>query len=441
MCLLMAGAGKALIDYPEDIFPFREGKDTWTGIHDVPCVRVLIIDANIRFAYVSVEAVVLDGETTGKIREAVSEAGGIPSENIWISSTHTVSTPHFFPVEHKTGEENPLGILMNEHFVRAAAEAARIAEKRVKPVRAGYAQGYCTVNTNRMIPTNEGWWIGNGEEFPSDHSVPVIRLDGEDGIPVAIIYNYACELSVMDNSIMRDGGRHVTADLAGAASSFVEAEYGNDLVAVFMPGPSADQGPVYRSLRIERRKNGGYNQTDLQDDGWLLLEQAGKRLAEQIIVATENAECSINTLSAEAYCKTYRLPGQQLRGLPNPLHAPIKEWKSAPAEDRTRSVEIMILNDTVIISAGGLSAATAMHIKETSPFLRTIITESVSGRAKRLPTDGAKGLADAISYERGTVHAKNSEFGKGAAEILVSSLIDFLKELKSIPNSSEDADQ
>lgn len=430
MSRLLAGAGKCEIDYPADIFPFQEGKDAWTGVHDVPCARVLVVEANIRFAYVSVEAVVLDGSTSARIKTAVSEAADVPVENVWVSSTHTVSTPHFFPVEHKTGEENPLGIMMNEHFVEAAAGAAGKAAQNVKPVRAGYAQGYCTVNTNRMIPTCEGWWLGNGEELPSDHAVPVIRLDGEDGVPVAIIFNYACELSVMDNSTMRDGGRHVTADLAGAASTLVEEEFGNDLVAIFMPGPSADQGPVYRSLRIERKSGGRYTQTDMQDDGWILLELAGRRLAEQIIVTADKAECNVDSLDAAAYCETYWLPGQQFRGLPNPLRAPIKEWKSTPAEDHTRSVEIMILNDMAIISAGGLSAATAMQIKESSPFAKTIITEAVSGRAKKLPSDGAKGMADARSYELGTVHAKNSEFGPGAAEKLVANLTEFLGRLK-----------
>lgn len=54
-----------------------------------------------------------------------------------------------------------------------------------------------------------------------------------------------------------------------------------------------------------------------------------------------------------------------------------------------------------------------MEIKEKSP----------------LPTDGIKGMADEEAYDLGTIHAKNSEFAKGSAEMMKEYILEMLREL------------
>ena len=425
---IFAGAGREEIRLPWNMFPFNEGPNIWTGIHDMPCVRVVLFENGSRFGFISIEMVFLEAELVAEIKRITSHISGISEDNLWVSVTHSTSMPHIFERDDDGSEDNPVRKLKG-CIVSATADAAKTAAESMRPVCFGCGTGYCTVNTNRMIPTKDGWWIGCGEEFPSDHTVPVIRIDDEAGKPFIIFYNYACELSVMDKSVMRDGGRHITADLSGAASAIIEKAYNHEVTAVFLPGPSSDQGPVYKACRVTRGINGTYQTTDIRDDGWMLLQLAGERLAEQVLVTAEKIKCSKGEAETFLYCETFTFPGQKLKGLSNPLKAPMKDWESVPDEDRTRSVEVFRADDLLIVAVGGLSTATVMELKKRSPFEKTIFTESIFGRAKMLPSDGAKGMADAESYDKGTVHAKNSEFAKGSAEMMKEHILEIFQNL------------
>lgn len=426
---LYAGAGKEEISFPWGIFPFKEGPDIWTGIHDTPCVRVLIFEDGTRWCLVSVEMVILESKMITDIKNIICKITGISQDHIWISVTHTVTMPHLFERDHEGEGEDNLAYRLKRHIISAAADAAKTATECMKPASIGTGHGTCSVNTNRMIPTADGWWIGNGEEYPCDHDVPVIRIDDDNGDPFIIMYNYACELSIMDKSVMRDGGRHITADLAGITSGMIEKAFKSPVTAVFLPGPSSDQGPVYKTCRTLRGTEGSYQTIDIRDDGWLLLQLAGERLAEQVIITAEKINCSLKKIKSSFVCRTFTFEAQKLKGLPNPLRAPLKSWTSVPDGEHTRSVEILkIGRELAIVSAGGLSAKTAMYIKQNSPYKHTIIMEHVAGGAPVLPTDGIKGMADAEAYDLGTVHAKNSEFAKGSAEKMTGHILELLNE-------------
>lgn len=50
---LRAGAGKAEIIFPAEMFP----TDNLVGVHDTPAVRILVLDSGVRVAIVSAEMV------------------------------------------------------------------------------------------------------------------------------------------------------------------------------------------------------------------------------------------------------------------------------------------------------------------------------------------------------------------------------------------------
>lgn len=425
-----AGAGKSEIVYPLDMFPFRDGPDLWTGIHDVPCVRAVLMDHGLRVVFISLEVVLLDREMEQQIKNVAAESTGIPKEQIWIMATHTVSTPHFFVNEHNSLEENDLAIRMRANIIAAAKAAVIQANNNVQESLIGFGHGVCRANVNRVIQTRDGWWLGSGEEWPAVHSVPVVRIDGKNHQPIAILYNYNCELAVMDKSIMFDGGRHVTADLAGAASRWIESEYDDKVVALFLPGISTDQGPAYKAVRTVRGRNGSYRSVDIKEKGWLLLELEGERLGEQVLVAAEQISCRALACPIWLGHQTFWFRGQKLNGLPNPNEGPVREWIFLPDRDRTRSVEVMILQDTALVSVGGIGIETAEKIKQKSPFGNTVILADLNGGAKRLPTDGRKYMAEEHMYQKAAFQARNSEFAAGSAEKMLEDVINFLMDVK-----------
>lgn len=433
-----AGAGKREIQYPPDLFPFRDGPDLWTGIHDVPCARAVVLECGAKMLLLSLEIVLLDQELDDQIRNAAAELTGIPAERIWISATHTVSTPHFLVRPHNPPEENAIAVRMRANILEAAKAAAAQANSGVRDAVIGSGQGTCRANVNRVIQTRDGWWLGSGEEWPADHSVPVVRIDGTDRRTIAILYNYNCELAVMDKSVMSDGGRHITADLAGAASRFLETEYNDEAVALFLPGVSTDQGPAYRAVRTVRGRNGSYRSVDIKENGWILLELEGERLGEQALIAAEQASCRRPARPILLEHRTFWFRGQKLRGLPRPDAGPVLDWPFLPDEDRTRSVEVLILDDTAIVSVGGIGIETAEKIKMRSPFANTIILSSLSGCARRLPTDGQKYMAEESMYQRAAFQARNSEFAAGSAEKMLEDVATFLQNVKEAAHKMDE---
>jgi len=428
--MFRAGAGKGEIIYPLDMFPFREGPDLWTGIHDVSSVRAVLLDCGLRVLLISLEVVILDQEVEQQIKTAAAELTGIPEEQIWLMVTHTVSTPHFFVREHNSPEENALALRMRANILKAAKAAVEQANETIQDASIGFGCGTCRANVNRVIRTADGWWLGSGEEWPADHSVPVVRIDGKDQKPIAILYNYHCELAVMDKSVMSDGGRHVTADLAGAASRFIEHEYDDQVVALFLPGVSTDQGPAYKAVRTVRGRNGSYRSVDIKEAGWILLELEGERLGEQVLVAAECISCEVPQHPVWLGYRTFWFRGQKLQGLPNPNKGPVQEWPFLPDADRTRSVEAMVLGNTIFLAVGGIGIETAEKIKQNSPFENTIILADLNGAAQRLPTDGRKYMAEEHLYQKVSFQARNSEFAAGSAEKMLKDVLRFLQDIK-----------
>lgn len=430
--IFRAGAGKCEISYPEEVFPFRDGPDLWTGIHDIPCVRAVILEGEARMILVSMEIVMLDRELDAAARRMVSKLTDIPKEWIWLSATHSVSTPHFIQRPGNRPEENAAAARMRKNILSAVEAAVTQAKDCIRAASVGFGAGVCRANVNRSIETKDGWWLGSGEEWPADHSVPVIRIDDPEGEPIAILYHYNCELGVMDKSVMSDGGRHITADLAGAASRFLEMEYNDKAIALFLPGVSTDQGPAYRAVRTVRGRGGSYRSVDIKDAGWLLLELEGERLGEQVLVAAEHIRCAPLSVPIQLAHRTFWFQGQKMQELPQrPDSGPVKQWPFEPAGARTRSVELLVLEKTALVVVDGIGVETALAIKAGSPFENTIVLSSVRGGAEPLPTDGAKYMAEACAYEKVTFQARNSEFAAGSGEKMRENVLNFLREMSA----------
>lgn len=425
-----AGAGKCDILFSAEEFPFREGrKDYWTGVHDTLKARAIMLAADDTLLFVSVETVILDAEMSAEIKRRICEAVKIRPDRIYLAATHTVSAPHFFVREHNPPEENERSARLRETIYSAAVDAAKAAVESLRPARIGFGQGICGINANRNIKTQQGWWKGVAEELPSDHSVPVIRIDSTDGAPIALLYTFAVELAVMGGSVMSDGGRHVTADLSGAASAFVEAQYGDKAVALFLPGLSVDQTPVLRAVRTVRGKTGTAFTEDLHEDGWLLLRLLGERLGEQVLIAAEDISELRESGELLIAARSDAYPGQRFRGpgIPNPMDGPILNWESSPDEDKTASAELLKIGDILLAVVAGIGAESGLKIKAAFPNAPIMLVSGVSGSAPRLKTDGEKYMMERWHYDEGTFCARNSGFGVGAAEQYIQNVCELIR--------------
>lgn len=73
---------------------------------------------------------------------------------------------------------------------------------------------------------------------PVDPQVGLVRLDREDGRPLAVIYNFAC------HPIMNPPSKGNSADFPGFASAVIEESLGHGALAFFVQGCGGDINPV-----------------------------------------------------------------------------------------------------------------------------------------------------------------------------------------------------
>jgi hypothetical protein len=93
--------------------------------------------------------------------------------------------------------------------------------------------------TNRRLPTPKGYRNSPNPDGPVDQSVPVLRVDGEDGKLRAVLFGYACHKTSL--ALYK-----WNAEYAGYAQEFVQANHPGT-VALFMMGCGGDQNRYPRS--------------------------------------------------------------------------------------------------------------------------------------------------------------------------------------------------
>jgi hypothetical protein len=300
----------------------------------------------------------------------------------------------------------------------ALARAAAQAAAALRPARLGFGRGTSRVNVNRDVPTAEGWWLGANEDGITDQSVAVIRIDGLDGQPVAILANYAVQPSVMNESMLAGGGKLVTGDLAGAAVRHVEEQYGGGTVAMFLIGAAGDQAPYLTANRHTLDKDRNWSRTDLHEAGHVLVDLLGERLGNEVVRVSERVSCGalagdlrVASVSVEVLAQRAPARFRDLR--------PVHSYHFQPDGTETVPVAVMLIGDVALVGLQAeLSSRTGLDIKQRSAFDRTVVMTMVNG--------GAKYMADAGSYDKITYAAMNSRYARGTAELVSARILELL---------------
>ena len=397
---LRAGAGKARIPFVREDFPLK----AFTGIHDWICVRVLVLEENVRMALVSVELTSLPAEAVGRFQQECGQAAGVEKDRVFVSVTHTFSAPHI-PPHIQNEQERKLSDTMYERIGAAVRQASREARESLGPAAVEYGETSCCLNVNRNAETPEGFWIGRNEEGFSDHTVRVLRFR-QEGRVSACVFNYDVQASVMDRSEAAAGGRLISGDLAGAAMRSLEEEHG--MVAVFLPGCAGDQAPVLQAVHTDR--DGTVH--DLHEDGYLLAEQLGRYLAERVNAAEGAGKAGDAEDRAEA----------GIRIVSDTAELPEQEMKYPTKELRPRRQYSFDLTGRSVPVPVTLVRVGEIRMLLTTPELNS----GFGGKIRKLLGDrlligtlvngGVKYLPETEDFERITYEAMNTRLGPGSAE-------------------------
>ncbi len=232
---LRAGVAKANLDPPLGIPMAGYGATRLAkGTLDPIEARVLALsDGNRAVAFVTLDlCFTFDEKAMDQIR---GEVRGVVDEVIFHAS-HTHSGP--------TYSEAPEAL---QHAVPRIVDAIQRAAQALEPVRIGNGWGQAYIGFNRRTIELDGsvrmFWRNEPKiptVFAVDPTVGVIRIDRDDGTPLAVLVNYACHPVVLGPESMV-----YSADYPGAMRRSVEQTMGHGSMAFFLQGATGDINPFY----------------------------------------------------------------------------------------------------------------------------------------------------------------------------------------------------
>lgn len=232
--MLKAGFDKRCITPPIGAplagFAARQGGST--GVHDELYARALVLDDGAKVvAIVSVDVLGLPAAFVERVRGMISARTPITPDGALITCTHT----HAAAITIRTffNPEESVDAAYMDSLAHAIADAVTGAFESRVPARAGCGTGRVTgLGVNRRTPSGT----------PVDEQVGILRVDGEDGRPRAVLVNYACHPTVLgpDNLL-------ATGDFPATTIERLERALGPDAFAMYLNGTQGNVGPGHSS--------------------------------------------------------------------------------------------------------------------------------------------------------------------------------------------------
>lgn len=431
---LQVGVGKCEIKLNPSCFP----TDNFIGVHDPLYARVIVMETadgenTERYGILSLDLTSMFPSGVKSYKELFEEQAQIDANHSWITVTHNFTSPHLWEVPapgepdtisrpgHPVRSEEELNRCRNTNvtYYNAAKEAIAKALANLQPALCGSDTGMCGVNASRNMETKDGWWLGcDAEEF-SDHSVPVLKFETLNKKPIALLFAYDCQSSVMGKSMLSTGGKLASSDLIGNAAVYVEQEYGDEFIAIPFCGAAGDQEPQLKSNRTEIDRFGEMRSIDLGEAGFVLLEVAASRLGAEIFKVSERIICKEATViksRRDFICEAKTIE----RNLKN-LH-PTRSYDYTPDGEKESEVQVFVIGDFAMVGTRAeLASKTGAEIRNASPYANTAVITMVDG--------GAKYMVNAEAYDAFMYGAMNSFFQKGSAERLRDEAIQLLTEM------------
>ena len=426
---LKVGAAKVNVSFGPDCFPSTEA----VGQHDDVTIRVLLLESDRRYAIFSADTPSMFPPDVDYCRALLKELAGVEKEHCWITATHNFASPHVWPIEEdvwdrffhrlppalrESEEKLQVAANVNAAFRKAYAEAIAQAAACLQPACVGYGKGRCSININRNMETTEGWWQGVNMAGFADRDLPVVRFNDENGKLIALLYNYSVQPSCCAGEITQEG-RLISGDLTGSASRRLEEDF-EGAVAIFLPGATNDQVPIYKINYFETDPSGALRTGALGEAGYILAREQGRVLAGTV---TETARAitetdpspAISTCSKEYTCKCQKKEGGRGK-------RPVRSYHFTPDGETTLEVYAMRIGDIALAGlVPELDGITVAQVRENSPFEKTLVVTFVNGEGKSMP--------QAEAYPLCQYGLASSPFAEGSAELTRDTALELLRSM------------
>ncbi len=304
--------------------------------------------------------------------------------NLFVTASHTHAAP---TLESLDGKANTYGPTVVAAIDRAIGEAAA----RLAPVRLGIGRGNVDLAHNRRHYLSDGrvamQWRNVEREptSPVDKEFVVVRLDREDGQPLAVLLHYACNPVVLGPDNLQ-----YSADFVGAACRGIQETLGAP--CLYLQGGCGNINPYV-------------DKTPLADGGVDEMRKMGAVLAAAVTATARDvkpAEHQPQTLKFEARAVPVRLrwnvQDPEVKAALSKAYGPRFDRYLAPllASGRVRPIlTTLLLGDTLALCGmpGEMFVEFQTELKEHSPVPNTLLVGYTNGYHAYFPTirDAAAG--------------------------------------------------
>lgn len=354
---LKVGAAKVVIEYPENFFPYTSFRGRYfTGGHDDLYARVIMLSNDTDAALlVSID----NGDLSGEWLPRISELSGIPESNIYLTATHTHEAPYINRTYYETTlKDVDKSVEYAACAWNALAKAILTAKENIQPGKIGIGSGTCNVNVNRNYR-----YTGNQPEItapyitaPSpqgicDSTVAVMKFEDMSGNTIAYAFNYSVHSTIMFQSRVKDGGMLASADLAGAASRYIEKREGDEIVAMFLLAAAGDTMPRYVSNYSVFDAEGNMTSVDSGAVGYTLMDVQGQELGLEVVRVASNMDGFESSVSIQGAAKTISVPGHE-KWDHNPMTLPV-DYSYKDSDPVSLRLGLILLNDTALVGFPG----------------------------------------------------------------------------------------
>lgn len=376
-----------------------------TGVHDHIYHRIIALDdGTTQFFLISTDIGIVSPSEYEKVVVKLQKQYGINPLNVWWAVTHTHSAPEvgvpglpaiFLGERFKHPVDTAYTSMVEQKLIEGIIEA----RKKLAPARLGVGWGFSQANINRRaIDTDGKASLGMNPDGAVDRRIGLLRIESEDGNPLALIANYPIHGTVMGPSNLE-----ISGDAPGIVSEYVEQKIGAPVL--FINGAAGNMAPIYSVYPSPRSGH---------------LNQFQVLLGDKILDANRKITSTTDTVKLVVGSLTVETPRKPDLGWPSDLSNYTTTTKTGVNMVRLPVSFIKINEDVVIWSAPiELFCEVSNEIRERSPFPYTFYFGYSNGWLGYMPT--------ASEWEHGGYETTVSPYTPLAAKDLTESVLGYLQ--------------
>jgi hypothetical protein len=314
---------------------------------------------------------------------------GMPEANLLLAASHTHSSLMVYyqaDLPGHGGEPDPAQAREIERIRKGAVEAVRQAKSQLRPARVAFARGEAFLNVHNGGVTEPGdphhmAALGN-PHGPSNKSLDVLRIEGMDAKPIALLLDYGVPSTVMLHAPSREGDAEVSGDLFGVTAQLIEKASTDAPVVLFATGADGDQKPIFRWARS---RVGDVPQANEGASAWAILDVMAGYLANAVLSVTESMPEGTEKVTLSAAAKVVECPGQKVRLDAKTGAATITDLPPVPIP-----LNLLRINDIALVGvAGNVPTEFGAKIKGALPNSTTTLIGDTAGSVGYILPDQA----------------------------------------------------